>query len=58
MDIIKTGWGFFQNEVLGMSWLNRLLGNLLNSFGLDTTGKIGGSVGQSQILCKLHLGCK
>ena len=41
MDIIKTGWGFFQNEVLGMSWLNRLLGNLLNSFGLDTTGKIG-----------------
>ena len=44
MDIIKTGWGFFQNEVLGMSWLNRLLGNLLNSFGLDTTGKIGGSV--------------
>lgn len=44
MNIIKTGWDFFQNEVLGMSRLNRLLGNLLNSFGLDTTGKIGGSV--------------
>ena len=44
MDTIKTGWDFFQNEVLGMSWLNRLLGNLLNSLGLDTTGKIGGSV--------------
>lgn len=44
MDTIKTGWDFFQNEVLGMSWLNRLLGNLLNSLGLDTAGKIGGSV--------------
>ncbi len=44
MNAIKTGWDFFQNEVLGMSWLNRLLGNLLNTLGLDTTGKIGGSV--------------
>lgn len=44
MNAIKTGWDFFQNEVLGMSWLNRLLGNLLNTLGLDPTGKIGGSV--------------
>lgn len=44
MSIIRTGWDFFQNEVLGMAWLNRLLGNLLDALGLDTAGKIGGSV--------------
>ncbi len=44
MEAIKTGWEFFQNEVLGMAWLNRLIGTILNSLGLDTSGKIGGSV--------------
>ena len=29
MDMLKTGWNFFQNEVLGMAWLNRLIGNLI-----------------------------
>ena len=28
MDMLKTGWNFFQNEVVGMAWLNRLIGNL------------------------------
>lgn len=36
--------GFFQSEVLGMAWLNRIIGGILNSIGLDTTGRIGGSV--------------
>lgn len=27
-----------------MAWLNRLIGSLLNALGLDTNGKIGGSV--------------
>ena len=44
MDILKTGWNFFQNEVLGMAWLNRLIGNLINACGLDATSKIGGSI--------------
>ncbi len=44
MQILKTAWDFFQTEVLGMSWLNRLIGNILNACGLDTTGRIGGSV--------------
>ena len=44
MEVLKTAWDFFQNEVLGMSWLNRLIGSALNSCGLDTAGKIGGSV--------------
>lgn len=34
MEALKTGWDFFQNEILGMSWLNRLIANILNSFGL------------------------
>ncbi len=44
MKIIKTGWDFFQNEILGMQWLNRLIGNLLDTCGLDTNGKIGRSI--------------
>ena len=44
MDILKTVWYFFQNEILGMAWLKRLVAMLLNSLGLDTSGKIGGSV--------------
>ena len=43
MDMLKTGWNFFQNEVLGMAWLNRLIGNLINACGLDATSKIGDS---------------
>lgn len=35
---------FFQEQVLGMKWLNIMIGNLLNSIGLDTSEKIGGSV--------------
>lgn len=37
-------WDFVQDEILGMKWLNRLIGSVLNAFGLDTSGKIGGSV--------------
>ena len=44
MEALKSAWDFFQNEILGMAWLNRLIGSLLNTLGLDTTEKIGGSV--------------
>ncbi len=44
MEALKTGWNFFQNEILGMSWLNRLIGNLLESAGLDIDSRIGGSI--------------
>ena len=44
METLKTIWDFFQNEVLGMNWLNRLIETFLNACGLDTTGKIGGSI--------------
>lgn len=44
MDALKTGWDFFQNEILGMQWLSRLIGNLLTACGLDIKGKLGGSI--------------
>lgn len=44
MDKLGSAWDFFQNEILGMAWLKRLLGGLLNSLGLDTNTKIGGSI--------------
>lgn len=44
MEVIKTAWDFFQNEILGMAWLNRLIGNLLDMLGLDVTEKMGGSI--------------
>ena len=37
-------WQFIQDEVLGMKWLNRLIGSMLSSFGLDTQSRIGGSI--------------
>ena len=37
-------WTFIQDQILGMKWLNVLIGNLLNTLGLDTTEKIGGTV--------------
>lgn len=44
MQTLQTIWNFFQNEILGMAWLNRLIGSLLNACGLDTSEKIGGSI--------------
>ena len=29
-------WDFIQDEIFGMKWLNRLIGFLLNTCGLDT----------------------
>lgn len=44
MEALKIGWDFFQNEVLGMAWLNRLISTILNTCGLDTTSRVGGSI--------------
>lgn len=44
MEALKNGWNFFQNEILGMGWLNRLISTILNACGLDTTSRVGGSV--------------
>lgn len=35
---------FIMNQILGMKWLNGLIGNLLSALGMDTAGMIGGSI--------------
>ena len=37
-------WEFVQNEVLGMQWLNRMIGSLLSLTGLNTESRIGNSI--------------
>ena len=41
---MKTVWDFFQNEILGMNWLKRLIDSLITACGLDIGEKIGGSI--------------
>jgi uncharacterized membrane protein YraQ (UPF0718 family) len=37
-------WDFFQQQILGMKWLNELIGNILSLVGLDVNTRVGGSV--------------
>ena len=37
-------WSFIQDQLLGMKWLNELIGTLLSAIGLDISGRIGGSI--------------
>lgn len=37
-------WNFIQEQILGMKWLNNLIGNLLTVIGFDITKKIGGTI--------------
>ncbi len=44
MQFVKTTWDFIQNQVLGMKWLNALVGELLSKAGMDINERIGGSL--------------
>ena len=44
MEILRSTWLFIQNQVLGMKWLNTVIGNGLSALGLDTTSRLGGSI--------------
>lgn len=37
-------WDFIQDQVLGMKWLNELIGKGVSLLGLDTSSRWGGSV--------------
>lgn len=37
-------WDFIQNQILGMKWLNALIGNGLSVLGLDISSRLGGSI--------------
>ena len=43
MEAMQLAWDFFQNQILGMKWLNTLTGRLLSSLGVDITGRWGGA---------------
>jgi len=44
MQVIKSIWDFFQNQILGMKWLNELIGSGLSLLGLDLTNRWVGSL--------------
>ena len=44
METLNNIWGFFQDEILGMAWLNRLIELLLSFIGLDTKDKVVASI--------------
>lgn len=37
-------WDFIQNQLLGMKWLNSIIGGALSSFGLDCNSRIGATI--------------
>lgn len=44
MQILKTIWDFFQYQILGMKWLDGLIGSGLSAMGLDTSTRMVGSM--------------
>lgn len=44
MNGIKAVWDFIQYEILGMNWLNILIGNLLSLINIDISTAMGGSL--------------
>lgn len=44
MEVLQAVFLFVQDEILGMKWLNTLIGKLLNGIGLDSTSRLGGSI--------------
>lgn len=44
MEVLKSIWLFIQNQVLGMKWLNEVIGNGLYAVGFDVSSRIGGSI--------------
>ena len=44
MRILKSMWDFFQNQMLAMKWLNRVIGSGLSALGLDLNNRWAGSI--------------
>ncbi|MEF9972151.1 MAG: permease, partial [Oscillospiraceae bacterium] len=44
MEILEAVWMFFQNQILGMRWLNSLIGSGLSALGLDLETLLGRSL--------------
>ena len=44
MEAIKLFWDFFQNQILGMKWLNEVIGGLLSAVGLNIESRVRASI--------------
>ena len=44
MEVLRSVWLFFQNQVLGMKWLNEVIGSGLSAVGLNITSRWGASI--------------
>lgn len=44
MEVLRSVWLFFQNQVLGMRWLNQVIGTGLSTLGLDISSRLGASI--------------
>ena len=44
LEVVNSIWLFFQDQILGMKWLNGLIGNGLSQLGLDIDSRLGGSI--------------
>lgn len=44
METIRTVWLFFQDQILGMKWLNALIGEALAALGLAPGSVLGGAL--------------
>lgn len=44
MEVLYSIGQFIQNQILGMKWLNKMIGDGLNALGLDTASRWGGSI--------------
>lgn len=44
METLRILWLFFQDQILGMKWLNALIGDILTTVGLSLNSVIGGAL--------------
>ncbi len=44
MEPFSSIWSFIQNQILGMKWLDELVGSALNALGVDVASRWGGSL--------------
>ena len=44
MQMLKSLWNFIQYQILGMKWLDGLIGRALSALGLDTSTRLIGSI--------------
>ncbi len=44
METLRMIWLFFQDQILGMKWLNTLIGNALNAVGLTEGSMVSGAL--------------